>query len=288
MPKIKAIIFDLDDTLYDCTGMLLDGARRRAADAMVEAGLPGSAREAYQMQVDLAEQRGPNYLVFDEIARRHGLDRGFVAAALRAYNSEEVGDIELFGDVGPTLERLRLAGYRLFLVTTGLYARQEHKVEALGLRRYFTDVIINDLERGTPLEDCYRDLLTRYHLRPTEVAVVGDRVLEELDLGHRLGMTTVQMCHGRFRDERMVDGGVHPVVHAAAVAYGFVFLHPFEDGNGRIHRFLIHNILARSGFTPEGVMVPVSAAMLRSPAEYDASLEALSRPLMPLLDYSLD
>ena len=88
--------------------------------------------------------------------------------------------------------------------------------------------------------------------------------------------------------QRMVDGGVHPVVHAAAVAYGFVFLHPFEDGNGRIHRFLIHNILARSGFTPEGVMVPVSAAMLRSPAEYDASLEALSRPLMPLLDYSLD
>lgn len=86
----------------------------------------------------------------------------------------------------------------------------------------------------------------------------------------------------------MAKGDVHAVVHAASVAYGFVFLHPFEDGNGRIHRFLIHNILARRGFTPEGVMFPVSAAMLRSPAEYDASLEALSRPLMPLLDYSMD
>ena len=53
------------------------------------------------------------------------------------------------------------------------------------------------------------------------------------------------------------------VIHAAAIGYGFVFLHPFEDGNGRIHRFLIHNILARRGFTPADVMAPVSATMLK-------------------------
>jgi hypothetical protein len=88
--------------------------------------------------------------------------------------------------------------------------------------------------------------------------------------------------------ERMDKGGVPPVVHAAAIAYGFVFLHPFEDGNGRIHRFLIHNILARRGFTPEGIMFPVSASMLKNPTEYDASLEAFSRPLMPLVEYALD
>ena len=88
--------------------------------------------------------------------------------------------------------------------------------------------------------------------------------------------------------ERMGKGGVPPVVHAAAVAYGFVFLHPFEDGNGRIHRFLIHNILAREGFTPEGIMFPVSASMLKSRIDYDASLEAFSRLLMPLVEYSLD
>jgi hypothetical protein len=87
---------------------------------------------------------------------------------------------------------------------------------------------------------------------------------------------------------RMSDGGVSAVVHAAAVAYGFVFLHPFEDGNGRIHRFLIHNVLARRGFTPEGVMFPVSAAMLKDRAAYDTSLEAFSRPLMALVEYALD
>ena len=87
---------------------------------------------------------------------------------------------------------------------------------------------------------------------------------------------------------QMGQGGIHPVVHAAAVAYGFVFLHPFEDGNGRIHRFLIHNILARQGFTPEGIMFPVSASMLKNPIDYAASLEAFSGPLMTLVEYAID
>jgi hypothetical protein len=88
--------------------------------------------------------------------------------------------------------------------------------------------------------------------------------------------------------KRMDEGSVSALVHAAAVAYGFVFLHPFEDGNGRIHRFLIHNVLARRGFTPEGIMFPVSAFMLKNLADYDASLEAFSRPLMALVEYSID
>ena len=88
--------------------------------------------------------------------------------------------------------------------------------------------------------------------------------------------------------KRMEAGTVPPVIQAAAIAYGFVFLHPFEDGNGRIHRFLIHNILARRGFTPETVMFPISAVMLKNRADYDASLDAFSRQLMPLVEYTLD
>ena len=88
--------------------------------------------------------------------------------------------------------------------------------------------------------------------------------------------------------QRMDKSQVHPVVHAAAIAFGFVFMHPFDDGNGRIHRFLIHNILARRGFTPEGIIFPISATMLNNIAAYDASLESFSKPLIPLIDYTLD
>jgi Fic family protein len=87
---------------------------------------------------------------------------------------------------------------------------------------------------------------------------------------------------------RMKTGGIPPVVHAAVIAYGFVFLHPFEDGNGRVHRFLIHNILSMQNMVPRGLMFPVSAVMLKNPDAYDRSLEAFSRPLLQVIDYSMD
>lgn len=98
-----------------------------------------------------------------------------------------------------------------------------------------------------------------------------------------------ELMEGLLVSHRMMkNGGVPPVVHAAAISWGFVFLHPFEDGNGRIHRFIIHNILSLRGEIPQGLMFPVSAAMLKNPALYDQSLEAFSRPLMQLMEYELD
>lgn len=87
---------------------------------------------------------------------------------------------------------------------------------------------------------------------------------------------------------RLSAGGVHPVVAATLVGFGFVFIHPFEDGNGRLHRFLIHHVLAASRFTPEGVIFPVSAVMLRERARYDAALGSYSREVMRHVEYDMD
>ncbi len=87
---------------------------------------------------------------------------------------------------------------------------------------------------------------------------------------------------------RLERSDIDAVVAAAVAAFGFVFLHPFEDGNGRIHRFLIHYLLVRKGFTPPDTIVPVSATMLARTAEYDACLERFSVPLMARVTYELD
>lgn len=79
-----------------------------------------------------------------------------------------------------------------------------------------------------------------------------------------------------------------PIASAAVVAWLFVYFHPFEDGNGRIHRFLIHHVLAHRKFGPDGVLLPVSAVLLNRPADYDASLEVFSLPLKERSDYELD
>jgi hypothetical protein len=72
-----------------------------------------------------------------------------------------------------------------------------------------------------------------------------------------------------------------PVIAAAALAFGFVYVHPFDDGNGRLHRYLIHHVLAERGFNPPGVVFPVSAAILERINDYRSVLESYSTRLLP-------
>lgn len=86
-------------------------------------------------------------------------------------------------------------------------------------------------------------------------------------------------------EQRATAGGMDPVSTAAVVAFGFVYVHPFVDGNGRLHRWLIHDVLGRSGFNPPGLVFPVSAVILRHITEYRGVLESYSRPLLPLIQW---
>ena len=208
--KIKAVIFDLDDTLYDCTGSLIDASRRRAAKAMVEAGLPCSEEEVYALQKELTEKYGPYHLVFNEIVNKYRADRKLVTLAYKAYNSSEVVDIKPFPDVIPTLRELKGKGHKLFLLTVGVYERQEKKIQILGLKPYFDEVIINDQEIGLRMEDCILDILDRHAISAGETVMVGDRVRDELRIAKSMGMTTIQMMHGRFKNEPADNGHDKP------------------------------------------------------------------------------
>ena len=75
------------------------------------------------------------------------------------------------------------------------------------------------------------------------------------------------------------------VIAAAALAFGFVYIHPFEDGNGRIHRYLIHHVLAQRGFSPGGLVFPVSAVILDRIQDYQAALEDYSKRLLPVIEW---
>ena len=76
-------------------------------------------------------------------------------------------------------------------------------------------------------------------------------------------------------------------VQAAATAFQFVFIHPFEDGNGRLHRFLLQDVLARRGVVQTGAALPLSATILDDMPGYDAALESFSRGIMAQATYEL-
>jgi len=71
------------------------------------------------------------------------------------------------------------------------------------------------------------------------------------------------------------------VIGAAILAFGFVYVHPLEDGNGRLHRYLIHHVLAERGYNPPGVVFPVSAAILAQIDRYHETLQTYSERLLP-------
>jgi hypothetical protein len=86
-------------------------------------------------------------------------------------------------------------------------------------------------------------------------------------------------------NDRMREDGLDAVLKAAATAFGFVYIHPFQDGNGRVHRCLIHHVLAERQFTPPGMVFPVSSVMLDRIDDYRRTLQSHSGPLMPFIDW---
>ena len=92
-----------------------------------------------------------------------------------------------------------------------------------------------------------------------------------------------QLVEGLVAFDRESAQQLDPVVAASILAFGFVYIHPFDDGNGRLHRYLIHHVLAQRGFNPPGLAFPVSAAILDRIDDYRATLEDYSRRLLPLV-----
>jgi Fic/DOC family len=90
---------------------------------------------------------------------------------------------------------------------------------------------------------------------------------------------------GMMAFDRGAEERLDAVIAAALLAFGFIYVHPFEDGNGRIHRYLIHHVLARRGYNPQGVHFPVSAAILERIDEYRAVLESYSNRLLPVIQW---
>ncbi len=96
-------------------------------------------------------------------------------------------------------------------------------------------------------------------------------------------MTALNACNNRLRLTDTDD--VDPVLQAAIIAFGFVYIHPLADGNGRLHRCLIHHVLAERKFTPPGMVFPVSSVMLDRIDDYRTVLQGHSAPLMDFIEW---
>lgn len=128
-----------------------------------------------------------------------------------------------------------------------------------------------------------RTTLARFGLRKSPVFVGGfSGFQEEVHYVAPPAAEVAGMLEGVSEFLARTLGG-SPLARAAVAAFGFIYIHPLADGNGRIHRFLVNDLLRRDGAVPAPFILPISAAITHKAQErarYDAVLEAFSKPFM--------
>ena len=204
-PLIRCVIFDLDDTLYDCFGQRVRVAHRYAAQAMVEAGLKADAETVYRARMR-AFRTDPMLRHIDAEVTRHfrADDPEEVSRIAReAYFNCPVGKLTLFSGSLPLLHFLAKRGVRNFIVSFGEPKTQHAKVKALGLDREPSVEKIYFADRNNVLtkEAAFRKIQKRTRLTPSEILIVGDRPAREIRAGRELGMHTVRLRHGEFKSQ---------------------------------------------------------------------------------------
>lgn len=203
-PLITTVIFDLDDTLYDCLGQRVRAAHLRAAVAMAEAGLPASAKQIFRIRMQAYED-DPQLTHIDKRVCEHfrlpaGDRERLVRASRHAFFTLPVGKLTLFPGTLDVLRSLKERGARVFVVSFGDPETQRAKVTALGLEREpcIDRVFYADFGNIMTKDAFFRSILRNVGRDPTRVLVVGDRPSSEIRAGKMLGMHTVRLRSGEF------------------------------------------------------------------------------------------
>lgn len=199
--SIKAIFFDIDDTLYDST-KLTTMARQNSIKAMIDSGLQErSEEELYNLLNEIIKKYGSNYAKhYDRLLEELGLevDPKIVAAGVVAYEHTKEGYLKPFPGVIPTLLELK-EKYRLGVISNGLAIKQWEKLIGLGIHHLF-DVVATSEELGfeKPQKEIFLFAVEKLGLSPSDCMIVGDRLDTDITGGKAAGMKTVHLRKGKY------------------------------------------------------------------------------------------
>ena len=207
--RITTVVFDLDDTLYDCYRQRVMAAHRYACRKLLAAGLSRhvgrrlTIAELLRLRIKLFRQERFLNTLDTRLCAALGV-RGRTARRLAkvgrsAYFSYPVRSLRLFPDALPTLRRLHRSGVRIHLVTAGYLHIQRAKTRLLGLDHspYVERIFYTGLTRGRGKKGKLRRVL-RTEGDPRRIVVVGDRPDSEIRVARELGMWAVRRLGGEF------------------------------------------------------------------------------------------
>lgn len=205
MKKIKAIFFDIDNTLYDST-LQAEMVRRNAIRAMIEAGFSITEEEGVKALNDIVERMGSNYEHhFDDLLKRYGYGYNprIIAAGIVAYHTTKIAYLVPYPETIPVLLSLRDKRYRIGVVTEGRAVKQWEKIIRLGLQHFFHAVIISEeFKRQKPDEELFRLAAKKIGCATGECMMVGDRLDKDVSGAKKAGMVAVQIMRGKYANQK--------------------------------------------------------------------------------------
>jgi putative hydrolase of the HAD superfamily len=208
---IKVLVFDLDDTLLDTTGLLLPSAALRACEDMINAGLPCTLRECLMWREDLAPQYSHREL-FRLIAERTGVPDPTPLGDIGShsfYNSPIPDLLPLMEGAHEVLTAVA-PKYILYLLTSGAPFTQMEKIRATRLRPIFRDCLIVDKFSTKNKKDFLREIMDREKILPEQLLSIGNRITEEIRHGKQLGSMTCHFDYGEHVGEKPERPEDHP------------------------------------------------------------------------------
>ncbi len=192
---IDAIVFDLDDTLLDTSGLLLEPAHREACQAMISAGLDVTLDRLLATREQLHRQH-PREDLDTLLCAHFGQDEPAIAQAGRkAFYQRPIPDLPVSRDLLAMLDRLS-DRCTLLLVTSGDPVTQSEKIRQMRIGNRFQNLVYVPL--GQSKRDALEELIGEHQLEPARTLVVGDRVDSEIAAARRLGMRTVRVRGGEY------------------------------------------------------------------------------------------
>jgi len=188
---LRAVVFDLDDTLYPEREFVAGGMRAAARWAAAQAGI---GVEIVEAELQVSERTGPSGKTFDTWLRRRNLPADWRRDLVHAYRTHRPR-IRLFPDAQRALERLG-PSYELGLVTEGDSAAQRAKLTALGVESLFRAVVIlgrDELGHWKPSPEPFARCLEAMGVLAAEAVYVGDNPRKDFRGARQIGMRTVRV-----------------------------------------------------------------------------------------------
>lgn len=196
---IRAIVFDLDNTLVDFMSMKRL-AVEAAIDAMIDAGLPLDRDDAETAIFDIYEEKGIEYQrVFDDLleACLGHVDHKVLAAGIVAYRRAREAALVLYPHVTVTLMELIKRGLRLGVISDAPRREAWLRLCYLNLHHVF-DVVVTFEDTGErkPSQAPFERVLDLLGVEPREAIMVGDWPERDVEGALQVGMRTAFARYG--------------------------------------------------------------------------------------------